>query len=301
MRRWRQSSAATCEPLQAEHGGWPLYLGGDFNISCSIKSYYALKLAGDESGLAAHGPRAHPPYCSMAAPPAMSSPGLRWPCSRCRGAACPTCRSKSCCCRDGFHSISTMSLLVADRHRAAFGAVHAQTGRPKPTPDPHRRIVPGPPRRGARLYRAQGLHRRLFFRVRSPGSAGRSLDSREHAQTSDRAWRIVDDERLNGEDGRRRNFPAMVNSVLDAMSGPGCSAEDPRARHRETGACKSCWWSKRKTAPLPALRLAGMGYQRSRPSPCRRRETLRHRTHRCELSDWLKERQLLDEPADWQG
>src|SRR5580693_1216729 len=32
---------------QADHGGWPLYHGGDFNISCSIKAYYALKLAGD--------------------------------------------------------------------------------------------------------------------------------------------------------------------------------------------------------------------------------------------------------------
>ncbi len=31
---------------QAGHGGWPLYQGGDFNISCSIKAYYALKLAG---------------------------------------------------------------------------------------------------------------------------------------------------------------------------------------------------------------------------------------------------------------
>jgi squalene-hopene/tetraprenyl-beta-curcumene cyclase len=33
---------------QAEHGGWPLYLGGDLNISCSVKAYYALKLIGDD-------------------------------------------------------------------------------------------------------------------------------------------------------------------------------------------------------------------------------------------------------------
>jgi len=32
---------------QADHGGWPLYHGGDFNISCSVKAYFALKLAGD--------------------------------------------------------------------------------------------------------------------------------------------------------------------------------------------------------------------------------------------------------------
>jgi squalene-hopene/tetraprenyl-beta-curcumene cyclase len=33
---------------QADHGGWPLYYGGDFDISCSVKAYFALKLAGDD-------------------------------------------------------------------------------------------------------------------------------------------------------------------------------------------------------------------------------------------------------------
>ena len=30
------------------HGGWPLYHDGDFNISASVKAYYALKLVGDD-------------------------------------------------------------------------------------------------------------------------------------------------------------------------------------------------------------------------------------------------------------
>ncbi|MFW5678950.1 MAG: squalene--hopene cyclase [Pseudomonadota bacterium] len=34
--------------LQGEHGGWPLFHGGDFNLSASIKAYYALKLVGDD-------------------------------------------------------------------------------------------------------------------------------------------------------------------------------------------------------------------------------------------------------------
>jgi squalene-hopene/tetraprenyl-beta-curcumene cyclase len=34
--------------IQGEHGGWPLFHGGDFNISASVKAYYALKLAGDD-------------------------------------------------------------------------------------------------------------------------------------------------------------------------------------------------------------------------------------------------------------
>ena len=35
---------------QCAHGGWPLYQGGAFNISCSVKAYYALKIAGDDPG-----------------------------------------------------------------------------------------------------------------------------------------------------------------------------------------------------------------------------------------------------------
>jgi squalene-hopene/tetraprenyl-beta-curcumene cyclase len=33
--------------IQGPHGGWPLYHDGDFNISASVKAYYALKLCGD--------------------------------------------------------------------------------------------------------------------------------------------------------------------------------------------------------------------------------------------------------------
>jgi squalene-hopene/tetraprenyl-beta-curcumene cyclase len=32
---------------QGDHGGWPLFYGGQFDMSCSVKVYYALKLAGD--------------------------------------------------------------------------------------------------------------------------------------------------------------------------------------------------------------------------------------------------------------
>ena len=33
---------------QGEHGGWPLFHDGDFNLSASVKAYYALKLAGED-------------------------------------------------------------------------------------------------------------------------------------------------------------------------------------------------------------------------------------------------------------
>ena len=30
-----------------KHGGWPLYYGGHFDLSCTVKAYYALKIVGD--------------------------------------------------------------------------------------------------------------------------------------------------------------------------------------------------------------------------------------------------------------
>ena len=42
--------AAHIRSLQNErHGGWPLFYDGGFNISASVKAYYALKLTGDET------------------------------------------------------------------------------------------------------------------------------------------------------------------------------------------------------------------------------------------------------------
>jgi len=43
--------------LQAEHGGWPLFHGGDLDLSCSVKAYFALKAVGDSPD-AAHMVRA---------------------------------------------------------------------------------------------------------------------------------------------------------------------------------------------------------------------------------------------------
>src|SRR5579863_753482 len=34
--------------IQGEHGGWPLFHGGAFDLSASVKAYFALKAAGDK-------------------------------------------------------------------------------------------------------------------------------------------------------------------------------------------------------------------------------------------------------------
>jgi squalene-hopene/tetraprenyl-beta-curcumene cyclase len=42
-----QALARYLRSIQGEHGGWPLFHGGDFDISASVKAYFALKAAGD--------------------------------------------------------------------------------------------------------------------------------------------------------------------------------------------------------------------------------------------------------------
>ena len=45
--RLQQKLAVYIRDHQTEEGGWPLYFGGEIDQSCSVKAYYALKLAGD--------------------------------------------------------------------------------------------------------------------------------------------------------------------------------------------------------------------------------------------------------------
>jgi Squalene cyclase len=43
-----QKIANYLRSTQDEHDGWSLYHGGCFDLSCSVKAYYALKLVGDD-------------------------------------------------------------------------------------------------------------------------------------------------------------------------------------------------------------------------------------------------------------
>jgi squalene-hopene/tetraprenyl-beta-curcumene cyclase len=42
-----QKIAAYLRRIQAPHGGWPLYRDGEFDMSASVKAYFALKMVGD--------------------------------------------------------------------------------------------------------------------------------------------------------------------------------------------------------------------------------------------------------------
>ena len=43
-----QKIAAYLRRIQGSHGGWPLFRDGDFDMSATVKAYFALKMIGDE-------------------------------------------------------------------------------------------------------------------------------------------------------------------------------------------------------------------------------------------------------------
>jgi squalene-hopene/tetraprenyl-beta-curcumene cyclase len=49
-RELEQKLAVYLRSIQGRHGGWPLFHEGDFDISASVKAYYALKMVGDDPG-----------------------------------------------------------------------------------------------------------------------------------------------------------------------------------------------------------------------------------------------------------
>ena len=55
-RSWssKRKIAAYLRRTQGAHGGWPLFHDGDFDISASVKAYFALKMIGDPRRRAAH-------------------------------------------------------------------------------------------------------------------------------------------------------------------------------------------------------------------------------------------------------
>ncbi len=87
------------------------------------------------------------------------SRALRWRCSgSCRGAACPTFPSKSCCCRDGSRSISTRwpTGRAPSWCRCSFCA-RASRSRKNPRDVHIRELFTTPPEKERDYFRAPGI------------------------------------------------------------------------------------------------------------------------------------------------
>ena len=247
-------SPSICGAPKRAHGGWPLFQDGDFDMSASVKAYFALKMIGDDIDA-----------------PHMARARRGMLCARRRGArqrlhpdAAGAVRLHSVARGAGdagrdhaaAEVVSVPSrqdfVLEPHRHRAAAGADGAEAAGAQSEECPDRRAVPrAAGRRSGRRRRRRSRRRRgsgssaastTCCAPTEPmfpeGSRQRAIDARGGLGRRAAQWR-----------GRaRRDLPAMANSVMmfDALGYPrGPSAARDRARSRSRSS-----WSCTTTRPI---------------------------------------------------
>jgi squalene-hopene/tetraprenyl-beta-curcumene cyclase len=283
---------------QADHGGWPLYHGGSLNLSCTVKAYYALKLAGDDPD-AAHMARARDAIL------------------RHGGAACCNVFTRIALALFGqlpwrgvpYIPVEIMLLprwfpfhldKIAYWSRTVMVPLFILCTRKPLARNPRnvnvRELFTTPPEDEQDYFRRSGFVAKTFLAL---DRIGRLIDPliparvREKATRRAESWMLA---RLNGEDGLGAIFPAMVNA-LEAMVILGYAADDPRritakralrkllVTGPSSAYCQPCVSPIWDTA-LSALAMQEVGDDTASEASIR-------------ALDWLKTKQLLDEPADW--
>src|SRR5699024_4946151 len=293
-----------CNYLRARQcgdGGWPLFTGGELDVSCSVKAYYALKLAGDNpeaehmrharEAIRAHGGAARANVFTLIALAQFGQVPWR---------AVPFMPVEVVLLPRWFpvhmHKVSywartvTIPLLI-------LCTLQAQAR------NPHsigvRELVTVAPEQERHYIRARSWPNRLFIAL---DRIGRTLEPlipkglRKPAMDTALQWIIV---RRNDNGGLGAIFPAMVNAyeVFDVL---GYDADHPYRREAKQALddlliplgdddslyCQPCVSPVWDTC-LGSLALQAVGDEASMAAARRG-------------LDWLRERQLLDTPGDWQ-
>jgi squalene-hopene/tetraprenyl-beta-curcumene cyclase len=283
---------------QGENGGWPLYHGGDMNLSCTVKAYYALKLAGDSTD-AAHMVRARAAIlqrggaasCNVFTRIALALFGqLPW-----RGVP--------------YIPVEIMLLprwfpfhldKVAYWSRTVMVPLFILCTRKPVAKNPRkvdiRELFTTPPEEERDYFRRKGFVARAFL---AADRLGRLIDPLIPARVRERATRLAEAwmlERLNGEDGLGAIFPAMVNA-LEAMVLLGYPADDPRRVTAKRALQKllvvgpSSAYCQPCVSPIWDTALASLAMQEAGDTAASEASI--------RALDWLRTKQLLDEPGDW--
>jgi squalene-hopene/tetraprenyl-beta-curcumene cyclase len=283
---------------QAEHGGWPLYHNGELDLSCTVKAYYALKLAGDKvnaphmvKARAAILERGGAAKANVFTRIALALFGeLPW-----RGVPYIPVEIMLLPKWFPFHidKVSYWSRTVM------VPLFILCTRRPKaknPRNVSIRELFTTPPENERHYFKRRGMLAKAFLLF---DHVGRMIDPlvpsrmRELATRRAETWFV---ERLNGEDGLGAIFPAMVNA-LEAMVILGYPKDHPqrvtakRAIQKllvvgpTSAYCQPC------VSPIWDTALASLAMQEAGDESSRDAST--------RALDWLKTKQLLDEPGDW--
>jgi squalene-hopene/tetraprenyl-beta-curcumene cyclase len=284
---------------QADHGGWPLYHGGGLNLSCTVKAYYALKLAGD-------GPDA--PHMARARTAILQH----------GGAAGANVFTRIALALFGqlpwrgvpYIPVEIMLLprwfpfhidKVAYWSRTVMVPLFILCTRKPVAKNPRkvhiRELFTVPPEEERDYFRRPGFVAKLFL---AADRLGRMIDPLIPASMRERATRRAESwmlERLNGEDGLGAIFPAMVNA-LEVMVILGYPKDDPRRLTAKRALQKllvvgpSSAYCQPCVSPIWDTALAALAMQEAGDTAASAAST--------RALDWLQKKQLLDEPGDWQ-
>jgi squalene-hopene/tetraprenyl-beta-curcumene cyclase len=288
---------------QAGHGGWPLYHGGALDLSCTVKAYYALKLAGDDpqaphmrrarEAVLARGGAAHVNVFTRIALALFGQVPWR---------AVPYIPVEIMLLPKWFpFHLDKVSYWSRTVMVPLFVLCTLKPLARNPRHIDVRELFAKPPeeeRHYFRLPRKGRLLARIFFGI---DRVARRIDPlipaamRQAALRRAEAWVL---ERLNGEDGLGAIFPAMVNA-LEMMVLFGYPADDPRrvtakraiekllVVRADRAYCQPCVSPVWDTA-LAALAMQEAGDDQSTRAAVR-------------ALDWLVPRQVLEDVGDWRA
>jgi len=293
--------AAYLRRVQGEHGGWPLFRDGAFDMSASVKAYFALKMIGDSTD-AAHMRRARE---------AIRARG---------GASRSNVFTRVMLALFGFISwravpVMPVEIMLLPRwfpfhldkvsywsRTVIVPLLVLQALKPKAR-NPKRAAIDElflePPQAIGLAPKAPQQNALWFWFFRAVDVGLRALEPllakwfRRRAIARAEAWVT---ERLNGEDGLGAIFPAMANSVMmfDALGYPEAEPRRAIARrsidkllavHDEEAYCQPC------VSPVwdTALACHALLEVESAKAGARVRRGL----------DWLAAKQILDVKGDW--
>ncbi len=287
--------------IQGVHGGWPLFYKGPFDMSASVKAYFALKMAGDPVN-ATHMRRARDiilrnggaSRSNVFTRTLLALYGeLPWRATPCMPVELMLAPGWFPFRLDMMsywaRTVLVPLLVIADAKPRAKN--------PRGVHVPELFVIPAEqvrkwPRGAHQKAWLAGVFEALDSVLRK---TSRLFSSAIHTRAMEAARTFVD-ERLNGEDGLGAIFPAMVNSVImyDAL---GVAKEDPRRalarksidrliiEHADEAYCQPCMSPVWDTA-LSAHALLEVG---DRPAVASANMGL----------NWLAGRQILHMKGDW--
>jgi squalene-hopene/tetraprenyl-beta-curcumene cyclase len=284
---------------QADHGGWPLYEGGNFDLSCSVKAYYALKLVGDDpeaphmirarEAILAHGGAARANVFTRLMLAMFNQ--IPW-----RGVPFIPVEIMLLPRWFPFHlsKVSYWSRTVM----VPLAILYSRKVQAKNPRKIHiQELFTTPPEKEWHYFPIRSSLNRVLLSIERTARLLEPLiprTLRRRALQKAEAWFT---DRLNGEDGLGGIFPAMINAH-EALIALGYPPDHPwrvqakRAIQKlivdsgDAAYCQPCVSPVWDTSLVALVLQEVEGGQTSKPI--------------FRALDWLKERQVLEEPGDWQ-